>query len=446
MWGKYKVSQQRGRDVWEKVVISGVPFVDKDCATKIVQKVLALCKDPAPSEVVNEILALWGSKSKKSGYYGFKTYIESFNEEEEDNPFKKVTKNSKLTPDLQKAVLNNDYNTVRELLLKGADPNIRQGEEDSILYQALNHPNPHVIKLLLQAGADQNYAHRDYGCHHSTNTTCFQRVVEKSGGKQDNSNLLALFLKYGGDPNKETRNSFGGMRSDGAVRFTPLHTAIKQSNESAVLSLLEVGADSSIYYCKVYDNEYGYRENSKIPCITLAYQSVKDPVVKMKIMKMLLQYGADVNQRYHFLKEIKVSEPSGDDPRDDDYQSGLSHLLCFATTLHLAITDNNIEIIQFLVMSGADTNISLIEGKEKIPVTALAKSQEAIYALGCEFQPLHFKILPKDVQHYIEHLLILQSKLIPPLPKDINYLLFTWLIKIYWFKKNTKQAINSLKY
>eukprot|EP01124_Arcella_intermedia_P032826 TRINITY_DN7731_c0_g3_i2.p1 TRINITY_DN7731_c0_g3~~TRINITY_DN7731_c0_g3_i2.p1 ORF type:complete len:268 (+),score=69.99 TRINITY_DN7731_c0_g3_i2:147-950(+) len=248
------VSERKAREVWERVVFPGVPFVGQAQAKDII--FLIQEESHYPHINVDLILKDWNRRSRRPGCYGYKTFIQSFlSKPEEENPFKNIPKSSTLSPDLHTAVSRKDEQTVKKLLLQGADPNYTEGKEGSILYEALGNTPITIIKMLLQAGADTNYVYvmeiDRYGV--ITPSSCFDNVLHLKDPKF--ILLLSLLLEYGGNPNQMPNEEY-----ERKADYTPLHTAITKSNLSAIEILLEAGADPNIPYIK-------YENISKYMCV-----------------------------------------------------------------------------------------------------------------------------------------------------------------------------------
>jgi hypothetical protein len=93
------------------------------------------------------------------------------------------------TAPLHHAIINNDVHEIRTLLDSGADPNVRDKDNNTPLIVAIM--NPEVIDLLLAAGADPNIPSED-GC---TPLHCTA-----------NPDTISLLLAAGADPNVRNKD------------------------------------------------------------------------------------------------------------------------------------------------------------------------------------------------------------------------------------------------
>eukprot|EP01124_Arcella_intermedia_P031022 TRINITY_DN6906_c0_g1_i2.p1 TRINITY_DN6906_c0_g1~~TRINITY_DN6906_c0_g1_i2.p1 ORF type:complete len:212 (-),score=48.29 TRINITY_DN6906_c0_g1_i2:36-671(-) len=183
-----------------------------------------------------------------------------------------------------------------------------------------------------------------------------------------------------------------------------LHYAINKGSEF-VKVLLEAGADPR----EIYHNDV-----LEVPCITLAFLSYSDVHKKIKVMKLLLQYGEDIDRKYHFQERVKGK-----------YNS------CVATTLHMAVKRDEVETIRFLVMNGADPDIPFKRDNEVIPTLDLCISTEAKTSLNCEFKSIYFPVLHPAVQSYILNLLLIQMHRKIVIPLEVNSIIFTKIILLH---------------
>lgn len=128
---------------------------------------------------------------------------------------------------LQLAAVQGDAVTVTSLLAEGADPNTADTYGWNALHFAVPVAEPEVVSTLLEAGADPNAV--TIG-----GMTTLQLAVRGQRGLA----VVSTLLEAGADPNLP----------DGQ-RWTPLHFAasrwMKRDNPSAVLALLQAGADPS---------------------------------------------------------------------------------------------------------------------------------------------------------------------------------------------------------
>jgi hypothetical protein len=130
--------------------------------------------------------------------------------------------------DLISEILNGNVTGVKLLLERGANPNMRDEENASILQSAIRDDYPNklkIIKLLLVYGANPNSPTSD------GSDTILGLAVQSSA----KPNIIKLLLDYGANPNK--KDIYG---------FTPLFSAVAEEETEIVRLLLNYGANPLI--------------------------------------------------------------------------------------------------------------------------------------------------------------------------------------------------------
>jgi ankyrin repeat protein len=212
--------------------------------------------------------------------------------------------------DLLGKVRDNDLDAVEALLDEGANVNT---EDDFMgytpLYLAVTGGNPDMVKLLLSKGADINHQDKRTG-------------------------------------------------------YTPLMLALNSYKTEVSELLIEEGADIFI------------RGNDGATALILSGNSSK------KIVELLLEKGADINDRtergqgvftqcvtgiisgrvsYELAEYLLSKGAEIDEVNTSEYYKGY-------TPLFWAVTDNNLELVNFLVSRGANVNAQAKEGKTPLSI------------------------------------------------------------------------------
>ncbi|EXJ92782.1 hypothetical protein A1O3_01334 [Capronia epimyces CBS 606.96] len=254
---------------------------------------------------------------------------------------------------LREAVLNRDPETVRLLLLFGADPNAADRHGLTPLYTATELGSLEVTKLLLKYGGDPNlpagpeylsplgmsvvedraeFVHLclTYGGDANLNMPNGNTLLIQAISETTPQKLLELMLNYGSDPN--------GKNSEGQ---TPLIAAIQARRIDLTTVLLDHGANPNL-------------PGPKHPLWSATYLP--------RALQLLLSRGADTKKCPGVLElatsinnvdSVITLLKAGVDPNaknDGTY-----------TPLCTAIRDNRAELVSLLLANGADPNVMASE-------------------------------------------------------------------------------------
>ncbi|KAI1618132.1 ankyrin [Exophiala viscosa] len=249
---------------------------------------------------------------------------------------------------LREAVLNKDAESVRLLLLFGADPNSLDRNGSTALLAATEVTFLEAAKLLMKYGGDPNLAagpdnmaplttavtenkvdlvqlFLTYGGNADLTTTDGNTLLDVAISKTVPKRLVELLLVYGSDPNGKSR-----------VGETPLFCAISVGRIDLMTYLLDHGADPNL-------------PGPKHPLWPCTYQP--------KALQLLLSRGANYKKcpgilelatSINNIESITILLKAGVDPnakKDGTY-----------TPLCSAIRDNRAELVSLLLANGADPN------------------------------------------------------------------------------------------
>ncbi len=265
-------------------------------------------------------------------------------------------------PVLISAIFMGKVKLVRRLLEKGANPNcervFKDGRRDSALHDSIYQwPNDEIANLLIDAGADVNYA--DQG--EKTKSPVLIGAIVKG-----NVRLVRRLLEKGANPNCER------VFKDGQ-RYSALRDSIAEwPNDEIANLLIDAGAD--VNYVE---------QGEKLKCPVLI-----DAIVKrnFKLVRRLLEKGANPNcerifkngERYSALGDSILGWPNDaianlliDAGADVNYVEQGEKLKC--PVLINAIIKGNVGIVRRLLEKGANPNCERVF-KDRTRYSALRDS------------------------------------------------------------------------
>jgi ankyrin repeat protein len=189
---------------------------------------------------------------------------------------------------LHKLVFKGEYDTVREWLSIGGDPNIRDTNGQTLLHAAVHGRHSEMVKELLAHGADANACSNEFPYH------TYPAQIAAYNGSLD---ILDLLIRHGADLTVETENG-----------CTLIHLAVINDEVAVIQYLLDHEADIDIPAESGTTplssaTMHGFREatqlllqaganpNAEYACGLTPLSQVSDP----EIARMLLEHGAEVN-------------------------------------------------------------------------------------------------------------------------------------------------------
>ncbi|KIV96760.1 hypothetical protein PV10_00581 [Exophiala mesophila] len=226
---------------------------------------------------------------------------------------------NRLTP-LYSATELSFVDSARFLIKYGADPNLPAGPDaESPLASAVTDNKLELVKLFLTYGGDANLVTAD-------GSTLLLKTISKTSSKQ----MVELLLNYGSDPN--------GKSTEGV---SPLFEAIQAKRLDLIELLLANKADPNLPGPKhpIWPSTY----NAKILQLLLSHGA------KTKRAPGCLELATSVNN----IESIRILLDAGVDP--NTRKDGIYTPLCSA------IRDDRSELVTLLLSRGADPNFMASE-------------------------------------------------------------------------------------
>ncbi|KAI0157152.1 ankyrin repeat-containing domain protein [Hypoxylon sp. FL1284] len=254
---------------------------------------------------------------------------------------------------LNQAIACRDAETVRILLLFGADPNAPDPQDMTPLYLAVEESLGDAVTMLLKYGADPNLT-----AGPDSETPFAISVL------QDKFELARIILTYGGDVNHIMANG-----------DTPLLAAItRRRSKKTIEMLLAYGSDANVKNRQGHTPLFEAIQSNRVEIVSSLLDHGANPnlpgpkhmlwpAVEMpRILELLLNRGADPNRApgvmelatsTNSIESVRVLLKAGVDP--NTMTDGIYTPLC------TSIRDNLTDIFELLLANGADPNIASAE-------------------------------------------------------------------------------------
>ncbi|KAI1411626.1 ankyrin repeat-containing domain protein [Hypoxylon sp. FL1857] len=269
---------------------------------------------------------------------------------------------------LNHAISRHDPETVRILLLFGADPNTPDNRNITPLFLAVEESFRDAVTMLLKYGADPNLS-----AGLDNETPFITSVLE------DKFDLARIILTYGGDVNHVMTNGDTALMA----------AIIKKRSKRIVDMLLEYGADANVKNREGHTPLFEAIQSNRIDIVTSLLDHGANPnlpgpkhMVCLKdvlpsgiitnwlwpsaglprILELLLSRGADPKKApgvmelatsINNIESVRVLLRAGVDPNAK--KDGIYTPLCSS------IRDNRADIFELLLASGADPNVPSAE-------------------------------------------------------------------------------------
>ena len=246
---------------------------------------------------------LTGECKSKNGFYSIiddDRTVQNTKYHQDFDKMKSETKNiNKLDSDgytlLKHAVLADDFNEVKSLLEKGADPNVQMAGKRVVLHYALqNGISTQIIDLLMEYGADINSVAsnklKPLDLIDLRKPVAYLKHMFDLGASCDGDSLLRSYAAHATDVDcikLLIEKGFSLEARDRNCDFDASCEAICNNNSNQFLEqFLEIGCDPNAKY-------------NGTPCLFSIFDEYYPDLCEegfyLTRLKLLLQYGADIN-------------------------------------------------------------------------------------------------------------------------------------------------------
>ena len=302
---------------------------------------------------------------------------------------------------LEHAVVSGDHVMVKTLLDDGAEPNILGNNNKPPLYRAVNAGHHAIVEILLACGADPNLddikGRTPLHCAAFEGHHAMVEALLARGGDPNMQNIYGstplLKATEAGHPAivKTLLDNGANPNIPGFNKYTPLHRAAADGQHPMVKSLLDKGADADLK-----------NTSGKIPlhlAVTNRHRDVYDillPKTHQPDWKRLLPRFSQLGWQDQVVEALA----NGADPN-------IAFSWYLDTPLHLAAAAGHRDIVEILLVNGADTKLRDWSGKTACQCARAETIKEAIQ---------NFMSVPHSLQFYCRA--SIRSRLIKCLPDN----------------------------
>ena len=221
-----------------------------------------------------------------------------------------LDKGKQMTTALHIAAVSGQVEEVKRLLAEGTNPNVVDQEYDTPLHLAADTGQAEAVDILLQAGADPNAHCRDGDTplHRSIGNIAIAEMLIQAGAQMLPDATGGIPLHFAANLNRASAILFllqkgADIDKQDLDGDTPLHDALRRGSTLATLELLRNGADHLIENDrKMTPLELGH-EAGQYHLIHLAMQEIETPLHhaayrgELSSIQLLIQEKADPNAR-----------------------------------------------------------------------------------------------------------------------------------------------------
>ena len=260
---------------------------------------------------------------------------------------------------IQIACLNRNDEEAIKLLDEVETLNVKKRDEKGVLYIAVDNGNDILVKKLLEIGANPDFQNK-------THKSVLHLASEKGDPK-----IVSLLLNYGAKISVKVNS-----------QYSPLHIAVSKKHIPVVELLLAKGAnpDEKKVYGPLWSNtplgraiQIGnhalvqklleHNANPNIQCMPQRYPLEKaSEDGHVEIVKLLLKYGADIEQGNEDLGHTPLHSAADNGCYDvakvllENGAKVDSRGIGYDTPLHIAVMSDRLEVLPLLLEHNANVN------------------------------------------------------------------------------------------
>eukprot|EP01112_Ceratiomyxa_fruticulosa_P008995 TRINITY_DN2339_c0_g5_i1.p1 TRINITY_DN2339_c0_g5~~TRINITY_DN2339_c0_g5_i1.p1 ORF type:complete len:280 (-),score=43.59 TRINITY_DN2339_c0_g5_i1:93-932(-) len=236
--------------------------------------------------------------------------------------------------------------------------------------------------------------------------TAFDMALEKSL-RLDDSELLAMFMKYGGNPNVQFLGRDYSMNENLNVNKTrfPIHVTANNRNPVFLRLLLESGSVSNVDQVHTSELRH-FLIDKRSKSETALHIACQNNLIENVIL--LLKYGANVNVEKKWTDWVYVENKQTTEELQERIRSWSTlHFPVVEYPIHIAIKSKNSHMVALLSSFGANTQQIYKYGEEtKTCVELCSGDKSLLTALREGWNPSIHKYYPQEVKDAIRTFLL----------------------------------------
>ena len=248
--------------------------------------------------------------------------------------------------------IKGNKNLVEEILKNGADPNHENKWGWTPLYMGIISKDHLLVKTLINHGANIELGDMSFFSVLSAGdqlkifgsaiqyATEYNSIVGFAASHHENSKVIKLLIEHGADPDEKYHPLLFRLGDEKGVEplYVTLENSIRKNDHTNIKALLESGANPNPDVYGLYGNSFLHEI---ILHINLEYKRNKAKENHKKIIKLAIDYGADLNFKnkenykpFHYVKNKDLIDDV------DSVVFDLNSIVCNHEFLSQSFTDD----------------------------------------------------------------------------------------------------------